>query len=88
MSKRIQQQDRNQTTMGSLSVEMNLNIRQCKDGARGSTFLKDAKIAGGIESYLLQDSTYEHWVLRRAGKVEYQSEIMNITKMNRDAQKA
>lgn len=66
----------------------NLDIRQCIDAARESKFIKDAKIAAVIKNYSIQVLTYENWVLSRARMVEYQFELMNIAKMNRDAQKS
>ena len=64
----------------------NLNIRQSIDGAGESTFMKDAKIAGGIKNFANQNSTYDKWVLSRAGQAEYRSELMNILGMNKDTQ--
>ena len=65
----------------------NFDIRQCIDAARKSKFLKDAKIAGVIKIYSIQVLTFENWVLSRARIVEYPFELMNIAKMNTDAQK-
>ena len=62
-----------------------LNIRQSIDGAGDSTFMKDAKIAGGIKNFMSQDSTYEKWVLSRAGQAEYKSELLMIARMDKDA---
>ena len=59
-----------------------LNIRQSIDGAGESTFMKDAKIAGGIKNYSIQDSTYEKWVLSRAGQAEYRAELFQLARMS------
>ena len=64
----------------------NLNIRQSIDGAGESTFMKDAKIAGGIKNHASQDSTYDKWTLSRAGQAEYRSELWDIAGLNDSAQ--
>ena len=62
----------------------NLNIRQSIDGAGESTFMKDAKVVGGIKNFSTQDSTYEKWVLSRAGQAEYRSELFKLVNMDKD----
>ena len=64
----------------------NFNIRQSIDGAGETTFMKDAKIVGGIKNFTTQDSTYEKWVLSRAGQAEYKSELLRIAGMSKDSQ--
>ena len=70
---------------GTSVCRNNLDIRQSIDGAGESTFMKDAKIVGGIKNFSSQDSTYEKWVLSRAGQAEYRSELFKITRMDKDA---
>ena len=62
----------------------NLNIRQSIDGAGESTFMKDAKIAGGIKNFANQNSTYNKWVLSRSGQAEYRSELLSILGIDKD----
>ena len=56
------------------------------DGAGESTFMKDAKIAGGIKNHASQDSTYDKWTLSRAGQAEYRSELWDIAGLSDSAQ--
>ena len=52
-----------------------LNIRQSIDGAGESTFMKDVKLASGIQNYSIQDSTDEKMRAQwsRAGRISIRS---------------
>ena len=59
----------------------NIGIGQSIDGAGEQTFMRVAKIAGGIKDFTTQDGTYEKWILSHPFQAKYVDKLLELVGM-------